>query len=216
MSKKKKQLANFKSELHTISALPLEKVAACLRTLESETTTVSITTIDLDHLTLRIKYQDENVSEDAEVFGNLSRWEGTYTRVDVDSRSSTYLEWIDQLLSAIRIIGLVIILYPMYGIFAYALSADSMANLLGLMGAVAASIVLARFFPPIDLSKKQRYQTYKAVDRIMQNIADKLTEDMPEIAPILEFDGSEDSLTQLLQQEKFKHFHVGDDGELMS
>jgi hypothetical protein len=215
MSKKKKQVAEFKSELHTISPLPLEVLEARLYELESETIQVSTAYIDQDHIALKIIDQESQFSKRAEITGSLARWEGTQTRMDVNSRAFAYLEWVDLFGSWIRIIGIAFLLFPICASMSAFTLGQGLGAVMAIILSFIASTVVVRQLAPLDLAKGQRYTSFKAVDKLMQGIADKMTEGIDETAPILEFDGSEDSLSLLLQQEKFKHFRMGEDGEFL-
>lgn len=217
MYKKKKQLERFKSELHTITSMPLETVEARLYELDDESDEIQVQTqyLDQDHMMFCMIYHNSKNSKIAEIIGKLSRWEGTFTRVDADSRRFTSLESLDLLLNSLRIIGIIILLYPACGIMGQLMFAENAANFFGLVVALMIGFASTRYLAPIDLSRDQRYTAYKVVDSMMQGIADKLTEDRPGAQPGLEFDGSQDSLAHLLRQEKFRHFAVGDDGELI-
>ena len=215
MSKKKKQLAEFKSELHTISPLPLETVEARLYELESDTVQVDMVYIDQDHIALKITDQESLFFKKAEITGSIARWEGTHTRLDVNSRSFAYLEWFDQIGGWIRIVGIAILLFPFCATFSSFTLGDGLAVLMGIILSFLASILVIRQLAPLDMARQQRYRSLKAVDKLMQGIADTMTEGVSDASPLLEFDGSEDSLSLLLQQEKFKHFRVGEDGELL-
>lgn len=215
MSKKKKQFATLKSELHTISTLPLETVQARLYELESETVSVSIIAIDPDYMSLKVTHQGQEFFKKAEVTGRLLRWEGTYTRMDVNSRTFAHLEWLDQFGDFVQMIGVALLVSPICFSLGMLIANGSLSILIGIVLSFIASRAIINNLAPINFAKQQRYQAFKAVDKLMQGIADKLVEDVVDSTPMLEFDGSEDALTHLLQQEKFKHFHISDDGELI-
>lgn len=215
MSKKKKQLASFKSELHTISPIPLEIIEARLHELESEIVDVETSYLDQDHIKLTITHQGSSFFKKAEITGRLTRWEGTHTRLDANSRSFAHLEWVDQFASLIRIIGIAVLLFPICGSISMFTLGEGLGFMIAMFFSFLGSMAIIRQLKPLDLAKKQRYQSLKAADKLMQGIADTMTEGLADDMSMLEFDGSEDSLSLLLQQEKFKHFRVGEDGELL-
>jgi hypothetical protein len=215
MSKKKKQFSAFKSELHTISPLPLEVIAARLHELEAKEVRVTMAAVDEDHIILKISHQGDGFFKKAEITGNLARWEGTYTRLDVNSRAFAYLEWLDQLGSLIRIIGLAVLTFPICGSLGTLFGGEGSGILMGIGLSFFASMVLIRQLAPLDLAKQQRYQAFKAADKLMQAITDKITEGISDDESLLEFDGSGDALNLLLHQEKFEQFRIGEDGELL-
>src|SRR5689334_6525387 len=95
MSKKKKELASFKSELHTISPLPLEMVAERLRDLEGKDRLLHIQRLNEDEFGFVIRKQLRGNLSDAQVLGTIWRWNGTFTRIDVDSKIEFLGQWLD-------------------------------------------------------------------------------------------------------------------------
>lgn len=213
--KKKKQFAEFKSELHTISPLTLEIVEARLFELESEFVQIDSFHLDQDHIAMKMIYQDSGFFKTAEITCSLARWEGTHTRLDVNSRAFAYLEWVDFIASMLRILGFAVLIAPFCIVLGTLLAGEQTGVLLGIIASFLGSMLIIQQLAPLDLAKQQRYQAFKVVDKLMQGIADKMTKDLDVARPMLEFDGSDDSLSLLLQQEKFKHFRIGEDGELL-
>jgi hypothetical protein len=220
MGKKKKELANFKSELHTISPLPLEMVAERLQDLQRKDRFFHIERLNEDEFGFVIRKHLRGRLSDATVLGTIWRWNGNFTRVDVDSQVDIVGQWLDVATQFVGLIISMILITPFFWFFSevlpQAMYSVPLAIFLSLVALGLASMVIltiVRIFD-IDLLKTRRYRALRDVDGMMQAVADKLSEYQPMDEPVLEFDGSETSLAALLQSEKYKHLRMSEDGEV--
>jgi hypothetical protein len=220
MSKKKKQEANFKSELHSISPLPIEMVVERLKSLERKDRLLHIEPLSEDEYGFAIRSRRRGSLSDAQVLGTVWRWNGTFTRIDVDSKTDIWGQWIDVFFQVAGLILAMFLISPFFWFFGSVLPQLFYDPILTFgLGAVAlgfAAVVvwaIARL-SDVDLLLNNRYRALRDIDAIMQAIADKLSENLPEHEVVLEFDGSETSLSFLLQNEKFRHLSINGDGEI--
>ena len=220
MGKKKKQLESFKSELHSISPLPLEMVVERLRSLERKDRLLHIEVLSEDEYGFALRSHRRGSLSDAQVLGTVWRWNGTYTRIDVDSSVDIVGQWIDVALQLVGLIVAMLVISPFFWFFGEVLPQlfEYPPVAIGL-GAVALGLVAAVMWvvvriTDIDLLLGNRYRALRDIDAIMQAIADKLSENLPADESVLEFDGSETSLAFLLENEKFRHLSINSDGEI--
>lgn len=220
MSKKKKQIESFKSELHVISPLPLEMVAERLRGVETKNRLFHIEQLNEDEFGFVVRRHQRGILSDAQVLGTIWRWNGTFTRVDVDSKVDILGQWIDIATQVGGIIMAMLLLTPFFWFFTEVLPqlyyAIPIALGLGAvaLGLAAAVIWLVVRFADIDLLQGNRYRALRDIDSMMQALADNLSENLPEHESALEFDGSETSLAALLKSEKYQYMRMGEDGEI--
>jgi hypothetical protein len=220
MSKKKKQLESFKSELHSISPLPVEMVVERLRTLERKDRLLYIEVLSEDEFGFAIRSHRRGSLSDAQVLGTVWRWNGTYTRIDVDSSVDIMGQWIDVALQIIGLILAMILISPFFWffgeIFPQLLFNPPVAIGLAVvaLGLVFAVMWIVVRITNVDLLVGNRYRALRDIDSVMQAIADKLSENLPEHEAVLEFDGSETSLAFLLDSDKYQHLRMGEDGEV--
>jgi hypothetical protein len=221
MSKKKKELASFKSELHTISPLPLEVVAERLRDLERKNLPIHLVQLDEDEFGFVMRLRHRGSLSDAQVLGTLWRWNGTFTRIDVDSKIELLGQWLDVAVQLIGVIFAVLLLVPFFWLFSeFVIPYYSYDPAFGLfftailIAAATIALLIVRSIAQIDLLADSRYRSLRHIDSMMQAIADKLSENQPADEPLLEFDGSEISLAALLDSEKYKYLRLGEDGEV--
>jgi hypothetical protein len=220
MGKKKKELANFKSELHTISPLPLEMVAERLQDLQRKDRLFHIERLNEDEFGFVIRKHLRGRLSDATVLGTIWRWNGNFTRVDVDSQVDIVGQWLDVATQFVGLIISMILITPFFWFFneilPQAMYSVPLAIFLSLVALGLAALVILTIVRilDIDLLKTRRYRALRDVDGMMQAVADKLSEYQPMDEPVLEFDGSETSLASLLQSEKYKHLRMSEDGEV--
>lgn len=221
MSKKKKELASFKSELHTISPLPLELVAERLRDLERKDLPINIQQLSDDEFGFIMRLQRRGHLSDARVLGTIWRWNGNFTRVDVDSKIEMLGQWLDVAVQVGGVIFAIVLISPILWFFSeYIVPNFTVDPVFGffllaiLVSGATVAIFAIRQFAEIDPFARSRYRSLRDIDSMMQAIADKLSENQPMDEPVLEFDGSETSLAALLQNEKYKHLSIGEDGEI--
>jgi hypothetical protein len=220
MSKKKKELASFKSELHTVSPLPLELVAERLRDLERKDLPVTLQRLGEDEFGFILQKHSRGRLSDARVLGTIWRWNGTYTRIDVDSKVEFIGQWLDVAVQVGGVIFAVLLLIPFLRFFSEFLIYYSVNPAFGLflsvilIAAATVALLIIRRIAQIDLFASSRYRALRDIDRMMQAIADKLSENQAEDEPLLEFDGTETSLAALLQSEKYNYLQMGEDGEV--
>jgi hypothetical protein len=221
MSKKKKELASFKSELHTISPLPLEVVAERLRDLERKNLPIHLVQLDEDEFGFVMRLRHRGNLSDAQVLGTLWRWNGTFTRIDVDSKIELLGQWLDVAVQLMGVIFAVLLLVPFFWLFSeFVIPYYSYDPAFGLfftailIAAATIALLIVRSIAQIDLLAGSRYRSLRHIDSMMQAIADKLSENQSNDEPLLEFDGSEISLAALLDSEKYKYLRLGEDGEV--
>jgi hypothetical protein len=222
MAKKKKELQSFKSELHTISPLPLEMVAERLQDLQRKDRFFHIERLNEDEFGFVIRKHLRGRLSDATVLGTIWRWNGNFTRVDVDSQVDIVGQWLDVATQFFGLIVTMVLITPFFWFFSeilpQAMYSVPLAIFLSLVALALASTVILTIVRilDIDLLKTRRYRALRDIDSMMQAVADKLSEYQPIDEPILEFDGSETSLAALLQSEKYKHLRMNEDGEIAS
>lgn len=220
MSKKKKQIESFKSELHSISPLPVEMVVERLRTLERKDRLLHIEVLSEDEYGFALRSHRRGSLSDAQVLGTIWRWNGTFTRIDVDSSVDIMGQWIDVAMQVFGLILAMFLISPFFWFFGEILPQlfDNPPVAIGLaavaFGLVAAVVWSIARIADVDLLVGNRYRALRDIDAIMQAIADKLSENLPENEAVLEFDGSETSLAFLLENEKFRHLSINSDGEI--
>lgn len=220
MNKKKKQLESFKSELHVISPLPLEMVAERLRGVEAKNRLFHIEQLSDDEFGFVVRRNQAGFLSEAQVLGTIWRWNGTFTRVDVDSKVDILGQWLDVAMQVVGIIVAMLLLTPFFWFFSeilpQALFAPPVAFFLVLIGIGLASVVILTIarMADVDLLSSRRFRALRDVDSMMQAIADNLSENLPLTEPALEFDGSETSLATLLKSEKYQYMQMGEDGEV--
>lgn len=202
MSQKKKALPIVSSELHTISPLPIEMVAERIASLHY----TGFPTHIEDDGSFLIRNQN---SEKAMLIGRLMRWNGTFTRVDASVKKQS-LSLRDWALFILPLIGFMIgLLLVFFGIQ----DAMSMLVVMFFFWPVAL-IALVLIAAGMHIARRGDLKSQKAVDEMMQALADKLCKNLPTEEAALEFDGSELSLELLLSNEKYKAFRMDSDGEL--
>jgi hypothetical protein len=210
-NKKKKALTQYKSELHAISPLPLDVIGERLERIGDKQVAVQLQLVDDDTLAFDMQHiRAERMN--AQVFGTVQRWQGTYSRLDADSTFHVPLLWLNYVFT----VGLFLVLiaaslglwFFLFGGFYYSFPWEI---------ALPVSILMAvggmRVMPSIELFRSEQYQALKDVDFMMQEIANALSDSMPDAQPVLEFDGSEDALALLLNTYP-KQVRIGNDGEL--
>ena len=210
-SKKKKIFSNYKSELHAVSPLPHEVIGERLQQLGDKRVTVHLQIVDDDTLAFDIHHQRDN-NMNAQVFGTLQRWQGTYSRLDADSSVHVPLFWLNHVLTVGLFMLLTLMSLALWGFFLsgfYYRFPWEVALPLSLLMATGAIQVM----PSFELFRDEQYQALKDVDFMMQAIADALSDTTPDAQPVLEFDGSEDALALLLNSYPTQ-LRIGNDGEL--
>ncbi|MDQ7026679.1 MAG: hypothetical protein Q9P01_07890 [Anaerolineae bacterium] len=209
-SKKKKTFTDYQSELHAISPLPLDVLDERLQKMRGKRVTVQIQRIDPDRLAFEIQHRrDRRIN--AQVYGTLQRWQGTYSRLDADSQVHVFGQWLNY---ALMIGQLIVFTVLSLGFWAF-MFIWSATFPWGFALPVSILIAIAMMYklPQVDLFREEHYCALKDVDYLMQEVADTLTDNMPDAQPMLEFDGSDDALALLLSRHPIQG-HVGNDGEL--
>jgi hypothetical protein len=210
-SKKKKIFSNYKSELHAISPLPHEVISERLQQLGDKRVTIHLQIVDDDTLAFDIHHQ-RDTHTNAQVFGTLQRWQGTYSRLDADSGVHIPLFWLNHVLT----FGMFIILTLM-SMALWALLLGGFYYRFPWEFALPLSLLMAgggmQVIPSFELFRDEQYQALKDVDYMMQAIADALSDSKTDAQPVLEFDGSEDALALLLNTYPTQ-MRIGSDGEL--
>lgn len=217
MSSKGKYFSTMESELHCISILPIDVIWQRLEELQNGYFEVSITKISEDDAVFTIQSIG---NKHRKLAGSLLRWNGTFTRIEANivkksvfdlSESDILLKLFGGLASILVVIGLIAFI-----------NAQVYAWFLWLF-LIAGLAVLIPFFSPILFlaykyimtnSKQMQQSERKSNDKMLQAVADKLTEGLNEVDSLLEFDGTESSLANLLKRENYKQFRVSEDGEI--
>jgi len=218
MAKTKKHLSQLQSELHAITPLTLELVAQRLQEIQNKRLQIDFQPLDSDTLLFKVQYYRRRGKVTASAMGRLLRWQGTQTRVDIDGETHAPTVWIDWALQALIVS---IILLPFISILTVIIQIRSfggmvVAMVIGLLVWQIVSRILN-----IDLFKDQRYAALKDLDKVMQGIADGLTNGAPQMPALLQAHMNDD-LSALLQQDysrfpsPFQKRAIGSDGELLS
>ena len=209
---KHKTVSTYKSELHAVSQLPMEIFREQLQRIEDKQVHVITRQFDNDVIDFEIKHRrDGHIN--AEIYGTIRRWQGTHSRIDADSRLHIPGVW----LNVVVTLGLwLLICATIFGFWmSFAAISPNMGRGLGIIVSVAISGFIINYLPDIDYFRDKTHQARKDVDYLMQEIADAI--DKPATTghdlSFVEFDGSDDALTRLLQQYP-DTIHVGDDGEI--
>jgi hypothetical protein len=207
MTLKTKELPNFKTEIHMISPLPLELII--LRIESFKTFVVSIKSISPDESDFEL---ESVYPKKLKLKGKLLRWNGAFTRLDANCTSQSAIEGLKFVLPFACLMLLIVFLLNGWNSLGALLASPVTFCVIPFMLVPFAIIIL-----PLILGTSFAFSTtgddesQTAIAKMLENFVDRLSESSDEI---LEFDGSELSLEMLLQEEKYKHFSIADDGEV--
>jgi hypothetical protein len=207
MSEKKKALPQLNSEMHTILPLPIEMVDERLYSLNKDgySTRIERSSVDLAYFFVQSPISDKVKAE-----GRFLRWNGTFTRVDVQPKSPLMQIRLRYWLPAL---GLIFAIYQAVYIWNNPVGPGACVAFpmfLFIAGILSIPVLFGSIRAFFGLSSSD-FKNRQTIDRMMQAIADTLTKDTD---GALEFDGSPLTLEMLLSEEKYKHFRLGEDGEI--
>jgi hypothetical protein len=207
VNKKKKDSQLNQSDIHTIVDLPLEAVIAHIRGL-SQNYNVKIENQNSDKADFRIRNKANKNTLKINTKGTIRRWNGTFTRLDADYNIRFTYQLRTIFLLGILFIAVVIV--PT-GFILSQFIGFVMAYLISILGWIPVFLyVIWR----VNTDSGENSIMAKQHNRLIYTLVDELGVKLKQKAASLDFDGTDDNLELLLSEEKYKHFRVGDDGEL--
>lgn len=192
MRKNKKSSKPVRTDLHTISPLPVDFIEKRLAQLSKRGMDVQLANLNTDGRAFKITHPKMR----SVTTGTLRRWEGTHTRIDATTTLQTPPDWIELVAHIVAILFLFIVL----GGCTLSIGFISFFSFIG-------SIVLATIFslllPISKFFDRYRKQALIDADKQLQLITLVLTSNLPQgTQPLIEFDGTEQSLETMLRRQR--------------
>jgi hypothetical protein len=191
-SKKRGDTKPTRTDLHVLSPLPLEFIVTRLSLLSKRGMVVNIHEYDSDDCVFQIKHPKMR----SIATGSLRRWEGTHTRVDANTTLQTPPDWLEWVAHFVAI-------FFFFIWFGGCSIIMGLASIFTFVGAMVLATVLSLIMPISRFFDRYRKQALIDADNQMQLLALILTSNLPEATqPLLEFDGTDQSLERMLRQQR--------------
>lgn len=203
MSKTKQPRRPVRTDLHAISPLPIDFIHQRLDVLRKRGLDMQFVVMNEDEVWFQMKHPKMR----SVATGTLRRWEGTNTRIDANTALQVppvWIEWVAQL----AVIGFLTLW------FGGCTVASGFVSFITCAGSVMVATAISLLMPISKFFERFRLRALQDAEKQMNIIAHILTHNLPEgSAPLLEFDGSEDTLNRLLTQQRDSRGQFGSDGE---
>jgi hypothetical protein len=194
MNKSKKASIPARTDVHAISPLPVDFIIDRLTQLNKRGFDVKLLDLDRDGQAFQIKHGKMR----SITTGTLRRWEGTHTRIDTNTTLQLPPQWLEFMVQLLAIAVLTVFIGGCTSLLWY-------ASLLSGVASIVLSIAFSFILPISNFFERFRKQALKDADKQMQLITLVLTSNLPQgTQPLLEFDGTEQSLEKMLRRQRME------------